>query len=93
MGGDLVVVKSYRRIYSINPVGCHNRHLTGCVLGWSYLMKMVKRLIENEKGVETSEYALMLVFISLALILAIYVLRGAIANGFRSTAALFTSGT
>ena len=56
-------------------------------------MKKAKRFIKDERGVETSEYALMLVFIALALILAIYALRGAIVNGFTSTADVIATGT
>jgi len=51
------------------------------------LMKMVKRFVKDERGIETSEYALMLVLIAIGLIVAIIVLRNAIENSFRATAA------
>ena len=49
-------------------------------------MKTLMRFIKDESGIETSEYAIMLVLIAVALIVAITVLRGAIANAFTDTA-------
>lgn len=39
------------------------------------LMKMIKRFVKDERGIETSEYALMLVLIAIALIVAVVYLR------------------
>ena len=49
-------------------------------------MKTLMRFIKDERGIETSEYAIMLVLIAIALIVAIGVLRGAIANAFQDAA-------
>ncbi len=49
------------------------------------LMKMLKRFVKDERGIETSEYAIMLVLIAIALILAIQFLSGAIGNAFNNT--------
>ena len=56
------------------------------------LMKMIKRFVKDERGIETSEYALMLVLIAIALIVAVVYLRGAIANRFNSTANVIRTG-
>ena len=45
-------------------------------------MKTLKRFIKDGRGLETSEYAIMLVLIAIALIVAIGVLRTAIADAF-----------
>jgi Flp pilus assembly pilin Flp len=52
------------------------------------LMKMLKRFVKDERGIETSEYAIMLVLIAIALIVAIGYLRSAIANAFNDTASI-----
>jgi len=57
------------------------------------LMKMVKRFVKDERGIETSEYALMLVLIAIALIVAIQYLRSAIAGAFNNTADTINSAT
>ena len=49
-------------------------------------MNMLKRFIKDERGIETSEYAIMLVLIAIALIVAIQILSGAIGNAFENTA-------
>lgn len=56
-------------------------------------MKLFKRFFKDERGIETSEYALMLVLIAVALIAAVYVLRGAIANAFTNTADQIATAT
>ena len=56
------------------------------------LMKMIKRFVKDERGIETSEYALMLVLIAIALIVAVVYLRGAIANRFSDTANVIATG-
>lgn len=56
------------------------------------LMKMIKRFVKDERGIETSEYALMLVLIAIALIVAVVYLRGAIANRFNDTANVIATG-
>ena len=48
-------------------------------------MKTLMRFIKDERGIETSEYAIMLVLIAIALIVAITFLRNAIANAFNAT--------
>ena len=50
------------------------------------LIKMLKRFVKDERGIETSEYALMLVLIAIALITAVTFLKDAIANAFNDTA-------
>ena len=49
-------------------------------------MKTLMRFIRDERGIETSEYAIMLVLIAIALIIAIGILRNAIGNAFRTAA-------
>jgi Flp pilus assembly pilin Flp len=49
-------------------------------------MNMLKRFLKDERGIETSEYAIMLVLIAIALITAVTVLKNAIANAFNDTA-------
>ena len=56
------------------------------------LMKMLKGFVKDERGIETSEYALMLVLIAIALITAIGYLKDAIANAFNDTANTINSG-
>ena len=56
------------------------------------LMKMIKRFVKDERGIETSEYALMLVLIAIALIVAVVYLRGAIADRFNDTAIVISTG-
>ena len=56
-------------------------------------MKTLKRFIRDERGIETSEYAIMLVLIAIALIVAIQFLRGAIANAFNKTADTISSAS
>jgi len=55
-------------------------------VGECKMMRMLKKFIKDERGIETSEYAIMLVLIAIALIVAITVLRTAIANAFNRTA-------
>ena len=50
------------------------------------LMKMLKRFVKDERGLETSEYAIMLVLIAIALIVTIGTLRSAIAKAFTDAA-------
>ena len=51
------------------------------------MMRMLKRFIKDERGLEASEYALLLALIAIALIVAITVLKNAIANAFNGAAA------
>ncbi len=46
------------------------------------LKKMIKRFVKDERGLETSEYAIMLALIALALIVAITALKNSIAGAF-----------
>jgi len=54
-------------------------------------MKTLMRFIKDERGIETSEYAIMLVLIAIALIVAIGVLRDAIAGAFNDAADTITN--
>ena len=45
-------------------------------------MEMLKRFVKDERGLEASEYGLLLALIALALVLAIGVLVAAINNAF-----------
>lgn len=56
-------------------------------------MNMLKRFIKDERGIETSEYAIMLVLIAIALIVAIRFLRTAIAGAFNKTASTITNAS
>ena len=56
-------------------------------------MKTLMRFIKDERGIETSEYAIMLVLIAIALIAAITVLRGAIADAFNDTASTISNAS
>lgn len=51
------------------------------------LMKMVKRFVKDERGLEASEYALLLALICIALVVTIILLRNAIKNSFTNAAA------
>jgi Flp pilus assembly pilin Flp len=46
------------------------------------LMKTIKRFVKDERGLEGSEYALLLALICLAILVAITALSGAIASAF-----------
>ena len=50
------------------------------------LKKLIKRFIKDERGLEGSEYALLLALICVAIIVAVSALATAIANRFNSTA-------
>jgi Flp pilus assembly pilin Flp len=50
------------------------------------LVKMVKRFVKDERGLEGSEYALLLALICLAIIVAIVALRDEIARAFQTAA-------
>jgi Flp pilus assembly pilin Flp len=54
-------------------------------------MKTLKRFFKDERGLEGSEYALLLALICIAIITAITLLKNAIANAF-STAADYIEG-
>ena len=51
-------------------------------------MEMLKRFIKDERGLEGSEYALLLALICIAIIAAISALASAIAGKFNQTAAV-----
>lgn len=50
------------------------------------LVNVLKRFVKDERGLETSEYAIMLVLIAIALIASIWLLSSAIGNRFSDTA-------
>ena len=45
-------------------------------------MEMLKRFVKDERGLEASEYGLLLALIALALVTAIGLLKNSIANAF-----------
>ena len=49
-------------------------------------MKLFKRFVRDEKGLELSEYAIMCALIVLGLLIAIGALSGAISTAFQDTA-------
>jgi Flp pilus assembly pilin Flp len=57
------------------------------------LKKMLKRFVKDERGLEGSEYALLLALICIAIIVAIGALASAIASKFNQTATIITTGT
>lgn len=57
------------------------------------LKRMIKRFIKDERGIETSEYAIMLVLIAIALIIAVTTLKNAIAAAFNETANVIDNRT
>ena len=56
------------------------------------LKKMIKRFIKDERGLEGSEYALLLALICVAIILAVSALATAIAARFNATANTINTG-
>jgi Flp pilus assembly pilin Flp len=56
------------------------------------LKKMLKRFVKDERGLEGSEYALLLALICIAIIVAIGALASAIAGKFNQTANIISSG-
>ena len=56
-------------------------------------MKTLMRFIKDERGLETSEYAIMLVLIAIALIIAIGFLRDAIAGAFNRAGTTISTGS
>ena len=55
-------------------------------------MEMLKRFVKDERGLEASEYALLLALIAVALVAVVIGLRGAIENIF-NTATGVINGT
>lgn len=55
------------------------------------LTKMIKRFVKDERGLEGSEYALLLALICIAIIVAIGALATAIAGKFNETAGIITN--
>lgn len=56
-------------------------------------MKTLKRFFKDERGLEGSEYALLLALICLAIISAITLLRNEIARAFSTAASKIGEGT
>ena len=54
------------------------------------MMRMLKRFIKDERGLEASEYALLLALICIALVAAIGLLKDQIVAVFTRTAAIIT---
>jgi Flp pilus assembly pilin Flp len=63
------------------PDEVEDKFLTTNLLG-EREMKMLKRFLKDERGLEGSEYALLLALLCLALVVTIGLLRDAIANAF-----------
>jgi len=55
------------------------------------LMKMVKRFVKDERGLEASEYALLLALICIFIVVAVTLLRDAIAAAFSNAAGVITT--
>ena len=55
-------------------------------------LKMIKRFIKDERGLEGSEYALLLALICIAIITAVGALATAIAGKFNRTAETISTG-
>jgi Flp pilus assembly pilin Flp len=55
-------------------------------------MRTLKRFFKDERGLEGSEYALLLALICLAIIVGVKLLSDAIANRFTSTADTINTG-
>jgi len=55
-------------------------------------MEMLKRFVKDERGLEASEYALLLALIAIALVTAIYGLRVAIQGAFEDADTVITTG-
>ena len=53
-------------------------------------MKLIKRLIKDERGLESSEYALLLALIALAIVGAVGLLKDQIAASFNAAAVKIT---
>jgi len=49
-------------------------------------MEMLKRFIKDERGLEASEYALLLALIAIAIVVAVTALKDAIATKFQEAA-------
>ena len=56
-------------------------------------MEMLKRFVKDERGLEASEYALLLALICLGILIAVKGLATAISTRFNATAATINSGT
>jgi Flp pilus assembly pilin Flp len=55
------------------------------------LMKMLKRFVKDERGLEGSEYALLLALICIAIVIAVGYLRDAIAGAFTEAATIINN--
>ena len=54
-------------------------------------MEMLKRFIKDERGLEASEYALLLALIAIAIVVAVRALRTAIEGKFTETATIIST--
>jgi Flp pilus assembly pilin Flp len=55
------------------------------------LMKMLKKFVKDERGLEGSEYALLLALICIAIVFAITALKDAIAGAFTNAATIINN--
>ena len=56
------------------------------------MMRMLKRFIKDERGLEASEYALLLALIAIAIVIAVRALKTAIELRFNEAATVITTG-
>ena len=56
------------------------------------MMRMLKKFVKDERGLEASEYALLLALIAIALVVAIAGLRAAIQGAFEDADEVITTG-
>lgn len=82
------LVNSLRALW---PYAIENKFLTINLLG-EREMRMLKRFLKDERGLEGSEYALLLALICIAIISAILLLKNAIALAFTNASTHITSG-
>ena len=55
------------------------------------MMRMLKRFVKDERGLEGSEYALLLALIALGILVAIQALTGAITTAFNRVTGVITT--
>ena len=55
------------------------------------MMRMLKRFIKDERGLEASEYALLLALIAIAIVVAVRALRVAVAGKFQETSTIIST--
>jgi Flp pilus assembly pilin Flp len=74
------------------PYAIEDKFLTINLLG-EREMRTLKRFFKDERGLEGSEYALLLALLCLAIVVAIGLLRDAIANAFTRGSTVIDAAT